>query len=193
MANNITLPSRKTLRVSASSFAAIAWISQINCLVTENLFVFTASNKKCQVCSCYQLIGQFMATNGDAIKQILYFRQWHCNALLSFSPRSRRLASTLSELRELKYITSTFFNEVKSNHAHLEDTVVGKIAEEIGCRYFHSKHDAHNEIELSEEIPKTDEQFSAAGKITTSIFPSNGAFLRGCVQIARTDTEKQQW
>lgn len=105
---------------------------------------------------------------------------------LAFSPRSRRLSSTLFDLRELKYITETFFEEVKNNHAHLEDTAVGKVVNEIQCRYFHSKEDPHKEIELSDDLFHCDVNFCYDAHQTNAFdYPANAAFLRGCVQPSK--------
>lgn len=104
---------------------------------------------------------------------------------LEFSPKSRKVSSTLHDLTELKHILTVYLDEVKSGRLKIDDTVIGKIAKDLNFDFFHNKRDRHSEIKLTKEIIKI------APEVTGSLqqfkgreFAESGTFVRGCVRVS---------
>lgn len=109
---------------------------------------------------------------------------------LAFSPKSRKISSTLHDLSELKHILTVFFDEVRCNRLKIEDTVIGKLATHINFDFFHNKHDMHGEIQSTREMIKGD--FALLYNLTrynNREFAESGAFIRGCIRISHKEVE----
>lgn len=105
---------------------------------------------------------------------------------ISFSPRSRKLSSTLFDLREVKYIMDTFIDEIIDKRLSLENTIVGTIPKIVEYNYFHSKPDKHKEIHLTNEMIFGDKKlYGTLYEKSSSHFANNGTFIRGCVRISK--------
>ena len=101
-----------------------------------------------------------------------------------FSPKSRKISSTLVELRELEHITRVFSDEITKNFGMCSDTIMNKIASSIEFNYFHNKSDRHNVIKSSKQIPELDKRFNPKDrKNQEAIFACDAPFIRGCVSI----------
>ncbi|WP_423062461.1 hypothetical protein [Candidiatus Paracoxiella cheracis] len=106
---------------------------------------------------------------------------------ISFSPRSRKLSSTLHDLRELKYILDIFIEEISEKVLPFDNTILEAIPRLVEYEYFHSKPDKHSEILLTDEMVSDDPRLSSTLCEASSMeFSANGTFIRGCVRIART-------
>jgi len=102
---------------------------------------------------------------------------------ISFSPRTRKLTSTLLDLIELKYIMDIFIEEIAQRRVHLEDTIIDVISQ-IDYDYFHSKPDLRENIRSSSRLPEEDRMFSTNLAPQTELpFSYNGSFVRGCIRI----------
>lgn len=108
-----------------------------------------------------------------------------------FSPKSRAVASTISEMRELERITRIFMQEFGNNDNMCSDTIINKISECIEINYYHNKNDLHNVIKKSEEISEIDSRFRDTKNIISAknaTFASDAAFVRGCISISLKKT-----
>lgn len=105
----------------------------------------------------------------------------------NFSPKSRRISSTIYEMRELEHIMQIFMEEL-SNNSVCADTILNKIVKQVKFHYFHSEKDHHNVIKSSQEIPNLDNRFvnfnSKKYKIENPVFSENAKFVRGCISIS---------
>lgn len=104
---------------------------------------------------------------------------------IEFSPRSRQIATALSDLSEIKHIMDSFIDEMKKEKLNIDDTILNLLTDQIQFKYFHSKPDRFGEILLSNQIPDFDKRLrSSLANFKSPNFAQNGAFLRGCIQIA---------
>lgn len=104
---------------------------------------------------------------------------------LEFSPKSRKISSTLNDLAELSHVTQIFMEEIRKGKLNVEDTVLGNIAREIEFEYYHSKPDKHGEIHLTTKMIKRDpDLITCHKKYGERKFADSGAFIRGCVQLS---------
>lgn len=105
----------------------------------------------------------------------------------TFSPKSRKISSTLFEMHELEHMMSIFKDELAGEKSLCADTIMGKIAQSIEFGYFHNKQDRHNIVQLSDKIPEFDSRFLFVDekiRIDNSQCATDGKFLRGCVSIS---------
>lgn len=119
-------------------------------------------------------------------KQPVYY-SFQSPTTLSFSPKSRKLASTLFELRELKHIVDIFVSELTKNNNLLADTIISEIAKKIEFKFFHNNTDRHKLILPANEIINHDKRFNKkyAYKCTDEAnFAGDAPFVRGCVSIS---------
>lgn len=103
---------------------------------------------------------------------------------LEFSPKSRKISSTLNDLSELKHILHIFLDEVRSGRLNIEETVMGKLANRINFDFFHNKNDKHGEIKSTNEIFKGDPLLlQGLNLYKKRKFPDCGTFIRGCIRL----------
>lgn len=103
-----------------------------------------------------------------------------------FSPKSREVSSTLSEMRELEHIMQVFSSELAKENEMCSDTIIGKIAQKIEFNYFHNKIDRHRIVKPSTDLITLDKRFhnvSNDAKIKGASFASDAPFVRGCISI----------
>lgn len=109
-----------------------------------------------------------------------------CPSTLSFSPKSRSLASTSFEMRELKHIVNVFTNELSKETNLLSDTIISDVARKAEFKFYHNKNDKHHSILNSAEIAKQDIRFDAKHALSTApgaIYAADAPFVRGCISI----------
>jgi hypothetical protein len=117
-------------------------------------------------------------------KPIYYSLQYP--SMLNFSPKSRKLSSTLFEMRELKYIVNIFQSELVKDSNIFSDTVISDIAKSVDFNFFHSQTDVHSLIEDSNDIIKCDNRFAAKNTKASAkdaVFSCDAPFVRGCISI----------
>ena len=105
---------------------------------------------------------------------------------LIFSPKSRKISSTIFELRELEHIMRIFISELSKDNALCSDTIINTIAKTVDFDYYHNKADRHRVIRSSSEIAKADKRFNitdSRNKSPTTHFASDSPFVRGCISI----------
>jgi len=101
-----------------------------------------------------------------------------------FSPKSRKITSTLAEMRELNHIMKIFLQELRKENNVCSDSIMNKIAQKIECNYFHNKIDHHRIIQSSRKIIELDTRFTHNNtKNSDASFASDAPFVRGCISI----------
>ena len=75
----------------------------------------------------------------------------------AFSPKSRKISSTLFEIRELEHIMRIFTDEFANDKGICSDTIINKIAKGIEFKYFHNEMDRHKIVRSSKDILKDDQ------------------------------------
>lgn len=121
----------------------------------------------------------------ESDKQSVYYSLQH-PSIQVFSPKSRKVCSTLYEMRELCHIMRIFTEEFSLTNGMCADTIMGKIAREVSFKYFHNELDQHKLTRPSTAIVNLDKNFefvTADNKIADAKFASNAKFLRGCISI----------
>ena len=100
-----------------------------------------------------------------------------------FSPKSRKVASTLHNLSELKCLLDVFSHTLNLGVLNVEDTVISRLANDIQLDYFHNKPDAQGEIHLTQSLPELDSNLSKFPSEPEREFAESSTFFRGCVRI----------
>ncbi|MBN2689130.1 MAG: hypothetical protein JXR42_00760 [Gammaproteobacteria bacterium] len=110
-----------------------------------------------------------------------------------FSPKSRKIASTIHELKELKHIVNILFDEITNKSSMCANTIVAKLAKCTKLEFYHNKPDPHKEIKLSTELAKDDYRFAEMLYKNASNLPfaSPASFVRGCVKISIDQTQSE--
>lgn len=120
--------------------------------------------------------------NFEKDKTPIYYSLQHPSTHV-FSPKSRKIASTISEMRELERITRIYLQELAKDNSMCSDTILNKIAKSVEFSYFHNKPDMHKVIKSSKEISKNDARFNEKHFKHSAIFACDAPFVRGCVSI----------
>jgi hypothetical protein len=110
-----------------------------------------------------------------------------------FSPKSRKLSSTLFELRELAHIMKVFNEELTKETNICADTIINKIAKGVNFKFFHNESDRHHVINDSKEVVTLDKNFDMIQpdyRLKEAVFASDAPFLRGCIGIYKKDEAK---
>lgn len=105
-----------------------------------------------------------------------------------FSPKSRNISSTLSEMLELEHIMNVFCEELSDSSTICSDTVIGEIAKDLALKYYHNKPDRQRIVRLSKEMAEHDNRFNYAHNQIEGLsarFSSDAPFVRGCVSLQR--------
>ena len=103
-----------------------------------------------------------------------------------FSPKSRKISSTLFEMRELQHIMKIFLDELSKKNILCSETIISEIAKYVDFRYFHNELDRHHVIKPTTDIASSDKRFhfvTSKYKIKQARPSSDARFLRGCIQI----------
>lgn len=125
----------------------------------------------------------FVFENSES-KPVYYSLQYP--STLSFSPKSRKISSTLFEMRELQHIINIFQTELTKESNIFSDTVICDVAKNVKFNFFHNQNDIHSTIEDSNKIIDYDKRFSRINFKNSDYepaFASDAPFIRGCVGI----------
>lgn len=105
---------------------------------------------------------------------------------LEFSPKSCKDSSTIHDLCEIKHILNIFIDEINKGQLSVEETILGKIAQDVTFRYFHSTKDDCGDVDYSYNIPKYDFILNKSLKDKPEKqFAATGTFVRGCITISK--------
>jgi len=103
-----------------------------------------------------------------------------------FSPKSRKISSTLYEMRELEHIVKIFTEELANDKGTCRDTIMYKVAKNIEFNYFHNEADRHHIVKPSIDLEQLDDRFRftiAHQKSLDTKFASDAPFLRGAIGL----------
>ena len=123
----------------------------------------------------------------EAPKGLVYYSLQNPSTFVS-SPKSRKISSTLVEMRELKHIMRIFTEELSHEDDPCFGTILSEVAEKIDFNYFHNKIDCHNAVKCSAEIPTLDPRMTNMHKKykpRVAKFSSDAPFLRGCISLQK--------
>jgi hypothetical protein len=105
----------------------------------------------------------------------------------SFSPKSKKIASKMYEMREIEHIVRALMGEFSKQYSICSDTILSDISDKIEFNFFHSERDKHNTIKYASEMPKLDpriEHINPSYKVEGSTFSVDSPFVRGCISIS---------
>lgn len=103
-----------------------------------------------------------------------------------FSPKSRKISSTLFEMHELEHIIKILLEELSVENTICSGTIIGDVTKNIEFTYFHNEFDRHNIIKSSGEIISIDKRFKFIDKKIKqkgAKLAEDAKFFRGCVCI----------
>ena len=108
---------------------------------------------------------------------------------LEFSPKSRKVSSTVSYLLELKYVMDTVIDEILSGNLAVEKNKIEAVARSVAFDYFHTSPDSYGEISSNKLLAVVDANLLALSKNhpNNNKVPVSGSFLRGCVRLSFRD------
>lgn len=102
-----------------------------------------------------------------------------------FSPKSNNALTTMSEMRELKYIIETLLEEILNGNLGVSRTPLFELANQIRFNFYHTEKDKTNQISSIENLSITDRSFSTILSEDPNFkFPEYSPFFRGCISIS---------
>jgi hypothetical protein len=100
-----------------------------------------------------------------------------------FSPKSRKVFSTLVEMRELAHIMDVFIEEFSDNQGMCSNTAINHAAREIRFNYYHNEIDKHHTVHLTSKIIERDPRFGLLNSPNNAVFAKDAPFIRGCISM----------
>jgi hypothetical protein len=102
---------------------------------------------------------------------------------IEFSPKKRENSTKIFSLYRVNSILNKYLTDIHSNKFNLSDTPIYNLLEQVQYDFFHTEIKNYTGIRSSKEIPQEDPSFiqSIGGK--SKKFPSNSAFIRGCIRV----------
>jgi hypothetical protein len=102
-----------------------------------------------------------------------------------FSPRSRRISSKMSDMRELKHILEILISEILNGNLDLQGTPLLELAKTVSYNFFHTENDQSDEIINAAHIFNLDKNFSLQQNSQQDYsYPEFSPFFRGCISIS---------
>ena len=103
---------------------------------------------------------------------------------ISFSPKSRRNANKISELKEIQHVLKRYVEQIANTEFNIHDVPLANVPQSIQFDCFHTSQ-ISKEIRDGALIFEEDNTFSKLSiKKQGYNFPDKSPFLRGCVRIA---------
>lgn len=104
-----------------------------------------------------------------------------------FSPRSSNGVSRMVDMRELKHILDTFFEEIANSSLLTEGTPLFNLTKNVKYDFYHVDIDQYNEISQITDIAEKDPNFKKilypnAKELT---FSDAAPFFTGCISLSR--------
>lgn len=102
-----------------------------------------------------------------------------------FSPKSRKVSSTMVELQEVKHIMEILLTEILKGNLEVENTPLFELAKNVHYEYFHSEKDKADEIQQASLIAELNPKFTHLGSGDGDYqFAEFAPFFRGCISIS---------
>ena len=107
-------------------------------------------------------------------------------SLRAFSPKGKKLASKISDMRDLKRIVRMISQEIEKNMFNISggQSSIYSLVKDIDFEFYHTENDPYNELRPAKDLIADDQHL--AHVITDSkrdIFNQNCAFLKGCIGV----------
>lgn len=96
----------------------------------------------------------------------------------SFSPKTRRVASTLANLCEIKTMMDQLIQSLQMHQPEIHNTILDHLAHQVKFDFIHAKPNDELGITSIKSIPTVDTRIPNNGQ-----FSESGTFLRGCIRI----------
>ncbi len=103
--------------------------------------------------------------------------------LTEFSPKSRKAANKMNDIREIKHIQSVIEKFIREDSMRLKDTPIYEVATNVSYEYYHSDKDMLNELESTDKLSLKDEAMKENALQYKKPICTTSPFLRGCVRI----------
>lgn len=117
-------------------------------------------------------------------KQPIYY-SFQMPTTMVFSPKANRASSTMTELKELKYLMEVLLSQILKGHLGVEKTPFFTLANNVRYDFFHTEKDTAKEIELANQLGKSNSAFTETIINPKKYsFPEFAPLLRGCVSIS---------
>lgn len=105
---------------------------------------------------------------------------------LEFSPKSKKTANKITDLREVRYVLEKYFEGIGGEVLNIEGTPFQNLVDSVQYDYFHTNTKPYEGIRDCGEIPMEDKAMrSMCSQSRSKSFPSNSSFVRGCVRIMK--------
>lgn len=102
-----------------------------------------------------------------------------------FSPRSRKIRSTMNDIQETNHIMDILLSELLKGNLEVENTPLHTLAQNVKYAFYHSNIDKSGIIVPASEISKLDNNFtSTLVNKENYIFPQFSPFFKGCVALS---------
>ena len=106
-----------------------------------------------------------------------------------FSPKSRKVASTLYNLSELKCLLDIFTHASAGNQLNVGDTILKQLGKTLHFDYFHNKPDQQKEVKLTSLLPENNPSLLQSPELGRE-FAESGTFFRGCIQLSHHNLDE---
>ena len=120
--------------------------------------------------------------NADPSKSLYYSLE--VPTLMAFSPRSKKIANKLDDLREIKHIVQRVKEYLRENKLKLNQDDTHEIVDGLNFEYYQTDEDSYNETVKSYKLQEIDQNIVQENKKFKKEFCDTSPFLRGCVRIS---------
>lgn len=102
---------------------------------------------------------------------------------IEFSPRSRKESSKITDLYDINNLLKKCLHEIAMGELNIAGTPLDAVSKIIRFDCFHTNVSDYHELHPSSKIPLEDPSFQISHYDKNNQFPSNSAFVRGCIRI----------
>lgn len=107
-------------------------------------------------------------------------------SLRAFSPKGKKLASKISDMRDLKRIVRMISQEIEKNIFNISggQSSIYSLIQDIDFEFYHTEKDPYNELRPAKELIDDDQHLAQViAESKRDIFNQNCAFLKGCIGV----------
>jgi hypothetical protein len=116
------------------------------------------------------------------------YYSFHTPSTLLFSPKSRRTATRMHDIRDFKDLTETYFEAMTEKHGLCVGTIMSEMAESVEFLLMHNEVDSQETIEDVGRLEQLDPRFqfvTPGCERPGARFPKDAAFFRGLIVVKR--------